>query len=112
MGSGEGGQPAIRPAVPAAGQRVAWWRGGLAVTAVDEALLGILSLALALVPIAGASKAEYGVFALVSSVIPLFRGAQASLVLTPLATVGARLRGRERVSFVRGVSRFQAGFGV
>ncbi len=104
--------PAIRPAVPAAGHRIAWWRGALAVTAVDEALLGILSLALALVLIAGASKAEYGVFALVSSVILLFRGAQGSLVLTPLATVGGRLRGRERVAFVRGMSRFQAGFGV
>jgi len=106
------GQPAIRPAVPAAGQRVAWWRGGLAVTAIDEALLGVLSLALALVLIQGGSKAEYGVFALVSSVILLFRGAQGSLVLTPLATVGGRLRGRERVGFVRGLARFQVGFGV
>ena len=102
--------PVIRPAVPTAAR--AGRTDGLISTAVDEVLLGVLSLALALVLIRGASKAEYGVFALVCTIMLLFRGAQTSLVLTPLATLGGRLRGAERISFVRSLSRLQAGLGV
>jgi O-antigen/teichoic acid export membrane protein len=85
---------------------------GVASTAIDEVLLSVLSLALALVLIRGASKAEYGVFALVSGIILLLRCAQNALVLTPLATLGARLGASERGSFVRAMSRLQAGFGA
>ena len=56
-------QPTVRAGCRAAGGLVAM---GLALTAIDEALIGVLRLGLALVPIAGASKAEYGVFSLVS----------------------------------------------
>jgi hypothetical protein len=62
--------------------------------------------------IRGASKAEYGVFALVCTIMLLFRGAQTSLVLTPLATLGGRLRGGERISFVRSLSRLQGALGM
>ena len=92
--------------------RAARRASGLAWTAVDEALLSVLSLALALILLRGASKAEYGVFALVSGIVLLLRCAQSALVLTPLATLGARLRGSEQASFIRALSRLQAAFGA
>jgi O-antigen/teichoic acid export membrane protein len=113
MNAGEHIQPrAICHAMPTPRSRASWLSGGLAPTAVDEVLLSGLSLAVALALIRGGGKVEYGIFALVSGIILLIRGAQNSLVLTPLATLGGRLQGVERLAFVHAMSRLQTVLGV
>lgn len=99
----------VTPAVPT----VRWrrWRG-LASTAIDEALLSTLGLLVAVALVHGASKEEYGLFALVGALLLLLRGVQNALVLTLLQTHGARRSGPSRASFVRSLSHLQAGLGL
>jgi O-antigen/teichoic acid export membrane protein len=87
------------------------WRG-LASTAIDEALLSGLSLAIAVALVHGAAKEEYGAFALVGALLLLLRGVQNALVLTLVSTQGARRSGPRRASFLRALSDLQAGLGV
>lgn len=101
-------RPAVRPAT-----RWPWQRSsGLLATAVDEALLSALSLAVAMALIRGATKEEYGLYTLVIGLVLLVRGAQNALVLTPLATAGGRLRGAERAAFVRALGGLQGWLGA
>ena len=116
MGAGEQTQAlSIDPDVPRVGRGFKTWareRSGLASATADEALLSALNLGLALVLIRGGSKTDYGVYSLVSGIIVLVRGAQSSMVLTPLATMGGRLKGDGRAAFIRALSQLQAGFGI
>lgn len=95
---------------PAAAVRWPRW-GSLASTVIDEALLSAFSLAQALALVHQASKAEYGLFALVSALLLLLRGVQNALVLTLLSTQGARRSGAGRASFVRALARLQGVLG-
>jgi O-antigen/teichoic acid export membrane protein len=109
MAPPEAQAPTIAPLAPT---RARWRRwGSLASTAIDEALLSGLSLVVALALVHGASKQEYGLFALVTALLLLLRGVQNALVLTLLSTQGARRAGSSRASFVRTLSRLQAGLG-
>jgi O-antigen/teichoic acid export membrane protein len=97
---------------PIAVAPVGWHRwGSLASTVIDEALLSGFSLVQALVLVQGASKDEYGLFALVIALLLLLRGVQNALVLTLLSTLGARRSGASRAAFVRTLSHLQAGLG-